>query len=229
MEQWLLELDHKGIAASTLREPSAPPFLLHHSGHAATGKTAAKQQCVVDNVAHCSLPAGNAMDAEMDVEIFIEELIEFKNTPAPKPVPQQMDDDRSFFDSLLPALRSPHLHARLEFRSEVLEVLCRFVTRVHQYPGPQEENVFQPSFRCQEYTNYSAASPVSSISHRSTTPMQYTHANAVGDSDHSMDLFSTGIICKLMRPLKKKSNESALEIEPANGWAQLCQSSDLEM
>lgn len=73
---------------------------------------------------HAAARSSNKQKSKRTKEDLETKLCQFLDNP-PKPIPPVEDEDKSFFDSLLPTVRTFDIDQKIEFRSEVLRVLQR--------------------------------------------------------------------------------------------------------
>lgn len=104
-------------------------------------------------------------------------LIDFLNTPIPEPtipIPaSEPNPDMSFFQSILPSLANFSEDQKLEFRSEVLNIIKRLRSAPPHNYGHQQANIQYntPAYPTSELFNYSSQP----ISHQQSTHILPTH------------------------------------------------------
>lgn len=137
-----------------------------------------------------SFPRSNPTKRRRDLE---DSLISFMNTPVPHNTPApEANDDRSFFESLIPMVSSFSIEQKLDFRSGVLNLVKKirsvshsqgFSTYTHCAPdtSPQQQQQFtnQPGVSSQYYPP--PPSPMSNIS--------ASTVHSFEEVSDSMDLF----------------------------------------
>ncbi|XP_078042231.1 uncharacterized protein LOC144472772 [Augochlora pura] len=79
----------------------------------------------------------------------------------------QLDEDRAFFDSLLPTVRSFNIHNKLEFRTEVLKLVKNIV------------NINQPQYVSQYTSQHSSQHPHNSLNVNSSSQIQVHQTSAL--------------------------------------------------
>lgn len=117
-------------------------------------------------------------------------LISFMNTPVPNvPAAEPNDDDRSFFESLIPIVRTFTVDQKLDFRSGVLDLAKKI--RLHSIPpAPQSTQVgFNAPGTSQNYLRVPWQYSVSVESGTSPRDNTSTSTHSFEDSTESMDLF----------------------------------------
>lgn len=111
---------------------------------------------------------GNFASIPAKTRRLIVNLLKCMNTLEPSPVREESDDDRSFFDSLLPIVKTLPMDTKLEFRYRVMGLLKELRASVDSQPPTSTTSFQQPQQATHSSSVRSSETPPTPVPRRSS-------------------------------------------------------------